>query len=126
MGTLPFLRTDHLSQNNCLPVYNISRMDVNQSLNTLIGRNVRTWVSPGVSLIRVNTSFMKHIRIIGLPRWLSGKELAYQCKRRGFNPWVRKTPGEENGTPIQYSCLGNLMDRGAWRAIVHGIEKTHR
>ena len=124
--TLHFLRTDHIYQNNHFPVYNVSRMNVNQSLNTLIGHNVRTWVSPGVSLIRVNTSFMKHIYIIRLPRWLSSKEPAYQCKRHGFNPWVRKTPGEENGTPIQYSCLGNLIGRGAWWAIVivHGVEKT--
>ena len=33
------------------------------------------------------------------------------------------TPGEENGNPLQYSCLGNLMDRGAWHAIIHGIRK---
>jgi len=31
----------------------------------------------------------------------------------GFNPWVRKTPGEGNGNPLQYSCLKNPMDRGA-------------
>ena len=31
--------------------------------------------------------------------------------------------GEENGNPLQYSCLGNPMDRGAWWAIVHGITK---
>ena len=31
--------------------------------------------------------------------------------------------GEANGNPLQYSCLGNLTDRGAWLAIVHGVEK---
>ena len=36
--------------------------------------------------------------------------------------WVR-SPGEENGNPLQYSCLENLTDRGAWRAIVYGVEK---
>ena len=30
--------------------------------------------------------------------------------------------GEENGNPLQYSCLGNPMDRGAWRATVHGLK----
>ena len=30
-------------------------------------------------------------------------------------------PGEGNGNPLQYSCLGNPMDRGAWQAIVHGV-----
>ena len=37
--------------------------------------------------------------------------------------WVRKIPGEGNGNPLQYSCLGNPMDRGAWQAIVHGVAK---
>ena len=32
---------------------------------------------------------------MGLPRWLSGKEPAHQCRRHGFNPWVRKIPLEE-------------------------------
>ena len=31
------------------------------------------------------------------------------------------SPGEGNGTPLQYSCLGNPMDRGAWQATVHGV-----
>ena len=33
------------------------------------------------------------------------------------------SPGEENGNPVQYSCLGNSMDRGAWQAIVHCVAK---
>ena len=33
-------------------------------------------------------------------------------------------PGEGNGNPLQYSCLGSLMDRGAWQATVHGIAKS--
>ena len=32
--------------------------------------------------------------------------------------------GEGNGNPLQYACLGNPMDRGAWRAIVHGVTKS--
>ena len=32
--------------------------------------------------------------------------------------------GEGNGNPLQYSCLGNPMDRGAWQAIVHGVAKS--
>ena len=35
-------------------------------------------------------------------------------------------PGEGNGNPLQYSCLENPVDRGAWRAIVHGVTKSHR
>ena len=36
----------------------------------------------------------------------------------GFNPWIGKIPGEGNGNPLQSSCLGNPMDRGAWQAAV--------
>ena len=38
-------------------------------------------------------------------------------------PGLGRSPGEGNGNPFQYSCLGNPMDRGAWRATVHGIAK---
>ena len=48
----------------------------------------------------------------GFPGGSGGKESAY--RRPGFNPWVRKSPGEGNGYLLQYSCLENLMDRGAW------------
>ena len=39
-------------------------------------------------------------------------------------PGLERTPGEGNGNPFQYSCLGNSMDRGAWRATVHGVAKS--
>ena len=34
-----------------------------------------------------------------------------------------ESPGERNGNPLQYSCLGNPMDRGAWQTEVHGVTK---
>ena len=39
--------------------------------------------------------------------------------------WVQsgRSPGEGNGNPLQYSCLGNPLDRGAWRATVHRVAK---
>ena len=39
-------------------------------------------------------------------------------------PGSGRSPGEGNGNPLQYSCLGNLTDRGAWRATVHGVDKS--
>ena len=46
--------------------------------------------------------------------WLSCKEASYQCRRPKFDSWVRRRPpGEGNGNPLQYSCLGNPMGRGA-------------
>ena len=38
-------------------------------------------------------------------------------------PWSGRSPGGGNGNPLQYSCLGNPLDRGAWWAIVHGVTK---
>ena len=63
----------------------------------------------------------------GLPRWLSGKESACQCRRcrdMGSIPGSRKSPGGGNGNPCQYSCLENPLDRRAWQATVHGITKS--
>ena len=42
----------------------------------------------------------------------------------GLIPGSGRYPGGGNGNPLQYSCLENLMDRGAWRATVHGVTKT--
>ena len=41
----------------------------------------------------------------------------------GSIPGSGRSPGEGNGSPFQYSCLGNPMDRGAWQAIAHGVTK---
>ena len=63
----------------------------------------------------------------GLPSWLSSTESAChcrQCKRLGFNPWVRKIPQRSNGNPLQYFCLKNPMDRRARQAIVHRVAKS--
>ena len=39
----------------------------------------------------------------------------------GSVPELGRSPGGGNGNPLQYSCLGNPMDRGAWQATVHGV-----
>ena len=41
----------------------------------------------------------------------------------GSIPGLGRSPGERNGNLPQYCCLGNLMDRGVWQAIVHGVAK---
>ena len=50
--------------------------------------------------------------------------VAQVVKRRRFNSWVGKIPGEGNGYPLQLSCLENPMDREAWQATVHGVAKS--
>ena len=42
----------------------------------------------------------------------------------GSIPGSGRYPGDGNGNPLQYSCLGNAMDRGAWEATVHGVAKS--
>ena len=52
---------------------------------------------------------------------LSGKQFAYSAGDLGSIPGSGRSPGEGNGNPLQYSCLENPMDKGAWQATVHGI-----
>ena len=59
----------------------------------------------------------------GYPGGISSKESACQYRRCGQVPGSERFPGVGNGNPLQYSCLGNSMDRGAWQAIVHGVTK---
>ena len=49
---------------------------------------------------------------------------AGDTRDKGSFPGLGRSPGEGNGDPLQYSCLGNPMDRGAWRAMVHGVTKS--
>ena len=70
---------------------------------------------------RVSQGLYLYMELSG---WLSGREPAYQCRRRGFEPWVGKIPWRRECNPLQDSCLENPMDRGAWQAIVHGIAKS--
>ena len=51
------------------------------------------------------------------------KNLPANAGDPGLIPGLRRSPGEGNGYSLQYSCLGNPMDRGAWQATVHGISK---
>ena len=52
--------------------------------------------------------------ILGFPRSSVGKESAYSAGDPGSIPRLGRSPGEGNGNPLQYSCLENPTDRGAW------------
>ena len=64
-----------------------------------------------------------------LPRWLSGKKKKKKKNSPanagdlGYILESGRSPGEGNGNPLQYCCLGNPMNRGAWQATVHGVAK---
>ena len=63
------------------------------------------------------------IKTVGLPGWLSGKESACKAGDEGSIPGLGRCPGEGKGNPLQYSCLGNLIERGVWQATVHWVAK---
>ena len=52
------------------------------------------------------------------------KKCACNARDWGSIPGLGRSPGEGNGNPLQHSYLGNPMDRGAWRATVHGIVRV--
>ena len=52
------------------------------------------------------------------------KNLPARARDEGSIPRSRRSPGEGNGSPLKYPCLGNLMDRGAWQATVPGVTKN--
>ena len=62
---------------------------------------------------------------VSFPNGTSGQEPT--CQRKRYETWIqslsREDPWRGNGNPLQYSCLENPVDRGAWRATVHGVPK---
>ena len=65
--------------------------------------------------------------IVGLPRWLVVKKPSANAAASGDAgsvPGLGRFPGEGNGNLLQFSCLGNPMDRGAWWATVHGVASS--
>ena len=60
----------------------------------------------------------------GFPGGSDGKASACSVGDLGSIPGLGRSPGEGNGNPLQYSCLENSMDGGAWWATVHGVAKS--
>ena len=56
--------------------------------------------------------------------WLSGKESACNAGAADSNPGSGRSLGGGHGNPLQYSCLENPMDRGAWGVTVHRVTKS--
>ena len=60
----------------------------------------------------------------GFPGGSDGKASVYNAGDLGSSPGLGRSPGEGNGNPLQYCCLENPMDRGAWYATVYGVAKS--
>ena len=72
-------------------------------------------------------SYLKDWRTSGLPQWLGSKESTCNGEDTGdvgSIPVLGRSPGGRHGNPLQYSCLENPVDRGAWRASVHRVVKS--
>ena len=73
----------------------------------------------------VGTNVLVLLSILGsFPGGSEGKESACNVGDPGSIPALGRSPGEENGNPLQYTCLENSMNRGAWQATVHGVAKS--
>ena len=73
--------------------------------------------------------FLKEVKILILfhttfPDSLDAKESACNAADLGSIPGSGRSPGEGNGSPLQYSCLEDPKDKGAWWAKVHGVAKS--
>ena len=62
--------------------------------------------------------------MVGFPGGSNGEEFACNAGDLGSIPGSGRYPGKGNGNPLQYSCLDNSMDRGAWQATVSGAAKN--
>ena len=63
--------------------------------------------------------------LFGFPCGSAGKESACNAGDTGSIPGSGRSPGEGNGSELQYSCLENSMDSGEWQATVHGVAKSY-
>ena len=68
--------------------------------------------------------FSMHIPSLGFPSGSDSKETADNVEDCGLTPELGRSPGEGQGNPLQYYCLENSMDRGAWWAPVHTVAKS--
>ena len=87
-------------------------------------------LQPGPLLWTLDTNISNCVFNISLwlrwdfPGGSDGKESACNIGDLGSIPGLGRSPGADNGNPLQSSCLGSPMDRGAWRATVHGVAKN--
>ena len=80
---------------------------------------IHTWLPYAyIYYISVYNTYM------GFPGGSGGKESACYAGDLGSIPGLGRSLGEENGNPLQYSCLKNPTDRGAWQAAVHGVTEN--
>ena len=68
--------------------------------------------------------FLLCVIFFGFPGGSVVKNLPVNVRNRGFIPGSERSPGEGNGSPLQYSCLEKSMDREAWWVTIHRVAKS--
>ena len=92
----------------------------------LIRKRVKISINVSLSLVRIH-----HCNFWGFPGGSAVKNPPANARDVGLIFGVRKIPGRGNGNPLQYSCMGNFMDRGAWQGCMelqrvgHDWARTH-
>ena len=88
------------------------------------------YISCCYCVVKSKSQVEQRIRLVettegcSFPGGSEGKESACNVGDLGSIPGSRKSPGGGNANPLQYSCLENCIDRGAWCATVHGVAKS--
>ena len=113
-----------LCHNNKFYTLNLSSFDINFISKTEVTKlrsSVFRVVLPPLKMIQKLIILFYPLK--GFPGGSVVKTLPASVGDMDLIPGSRRPPGEGNGIPLQYSCPGNLMDREAWRAAVHGVAK---
>ena len=84
-----------------------------------------TWEpSAGRQAAEVEEHSLEGAHVLGSMRWCQWWRTRRRCKSHGLHPWVGKMPWRREGNLLQYSCLENPTDRGAWQATVHESQRV--
>ena len=99
-------------------------------VSCIAGRFFTSWATREAEYEQEKHAFLdpifkgKTMLFTGFPGGLDGKGSACNAGDLGSIPELGRSPGEGNGNPLQYSCLGNPMVREAWQATVHGVTRV--
>ena len=105
---------------------------ITDSMDMSLGKLRELWVDReawlaaihGVTKSQTRLSDLIELSLMRFPGDSADKESACNAGDPGSIPGSGRSPGEGNWKLVQYSCLENSMDRGAWQAIVHGVAKS--
>ena len=112
---LPPTPEKYLYKNDLKAIYMLT-------VNSLNNAKVWDWKNPPDSFL-LSISVFLYLNN-GFPGNSAVKNLSANAEEPCSIPGLGKSPGEGNGNPLQYSCLGNPMDRGTWWATVHLVAKS--